>query len=758
MVLGEGQAQRNYITDSMTRTHHDIETMTRRLELEKRRLQRIEKELAAAQRTYQVRVLGHESSKTSKRGPQSARERHNPDGEISAGGSSVSTAMAGPTKALLNRLDVQRKKLNSMDHENVVLREEIDSIRRRRLQLNTIFDRLKVDIKQRSAQLADFVEETAASKTVHGDANQRVDVMKRHRELERRQFKQEVLRLREQLKLQDWERKEIEVHLKRADTGVQKKKELIIPEEETSFSEAEMMRRIMKTAFLNCIQRRHIKQHQKSIEVFEQAFSTIKQSTGIEHIEEIVKIFVNLESRNFSLLTYVNVMSREIEALEGIRREHYNKDETKNQAEARYKQARQEALEDNIRQLNAAQESLKEGYETITLHKELFEEILPILSEISQRIQREFEKLRAAGSSPPEEMLRFPGELREDTLPEWLEMVETALGRFRELLPGSSAQKDGAFPCTALVSVRSLQPKRMGAQVQVQPLVKAQDLPSSLMAVEDQGNPAQKRAHAQMTASQKAELLDDESEEEDFDNRPLKFKEVRKHAEQSAARRKRRGANKRDQILQGSLPVRGESNKHLEERGMSPTSTYPPRAPSRAGAGEMGFERDDDLLEDNSSGTGTDKGAGGFIESPQDKHYSLQGAGISSVSTSPSPRKLGRGPAACQVVRHDTPEVSEEEINKCFLHRYKMTREELQVMADHMQIHIHNLCFLKQEFDQYDPGQSGVIDSTELKKLLKKLGEELSDDELDPIFKLLDSDNTGEIEFFEFCQWFTSDA
>ena len=87
-----------------------------------------------------------------------------------------------------------------------------------------------------------------------------------------------------------------------------------------------------------------------------------------------------------------------------------------------------------------------------------------------------------------------------------------------------------------------------------------------------------------------------------------------------------------------------------------------------------------------------------------------------------------------------------------------MTREELQVMADHMQIHIHNLCFLKQEFDQYDPGQSGVIDSTELKKLLKKLGEELSDDELDPIFKLLDSDNTGEIEFFEFCQWFTSDA
>merc|ERR1719277_1466797 len=145
--------------------------------------------------------------------------------------------------------------------------------------------------------------------------------MKKRRDFERKQFKQEVMRLREQLKLQEWERKEVEVQLKRADTNVQKKKELIIPEEENSFSEGDMMRRIMKTAFLNCIQRRHIKQHQRNIEVFEQAFATIKQSTGIEHIEEIVKIFVNLESRNYSLLTYVNHMNRDIEALECARRE-----------------------------------------------------------------------------------------------------------------------------------------------------------------------------------------------------------------------------------------------------------------------------------------------------------------------------------------------------------------------------------------------------------------------------------------------------
>merc|ERR1719253_752952 len=87
-------------------------------------------------------------------------------------------------------------------------------------------------------------------------------------------------------------------------------------DEEEKFDSTTVMRRILKLAFLNTIQRRHIKQHQKNIEVFEQAFATIKSTTGISEIDEIVKIFVKLEERNFSLLTYVNQLNREIENTE----------------------------------------------------------------------------------------------------------------------------------------------------------------------------------------------------------------------------------------------------------------------------------------------------------------------------------------------------------------------------------------------------------------------------------------------------------
>merc|ERR1712039_96385 len=98
----------------------------------------------------------------------------------------------------------------------------------------------------------------------------------------------------------------------------------MVADEEEAFSEQSMHRRILKLSFLNTIQRRHIKQHQKNIEVFEQAFATIKSTTGISDIEEIVKIFVALEQRNFSLLTYVNQLNGDIEAIEIRNRELQN--------------------------------------------------------------------------------------------------------------------------------------------------------------------------------------------------------------------------------------------------------------------------------------------------------------------------------------------------------------------------------------------------------------------------------------------------
>ncbi|CAE7801688.1 ODA1, partial [Symbiodinium necroappetens] len=87
---------------------------------------------------------------------------------------------------------------------------------------------------------------------------QRVEVTRRQRDDERRTFTEKVLEIRKDIKLVELDKRQVEVRLKQAEGRVQRKDELILPPEEEEFSEPSMMRRIMKTAFLNCIQRRHI--------------------------------------------------------------------------------------------------------------------------------------------------------------------------------------------------------------------------------------------------------------------------------------------------------------------------------------------------------------------------------------------------------------------------------------------------------------------------------------------------------------------
>ncbi|CAD7926673.1 unnamed protein product [Amoebophrya sp. A120] len=92
--------------------------------------------------------------------------------------------------------------------------------------------------------------------------------------------------------------------------------DISIPEEERQFDAQVLCRRIFRNAFFNAIQRRRIRQYTKNIEIFDQAFDTIRTLTGIQNLEEIVRIFTEMEDRSYSLLTYVNTLHADIEQLE----------------------------------------------------------------------------------------------------------------------------------------------------------------------------------------------------------------------------------------------------------------------------------------------------------------------------------------------------------------------------------------------------------------------------------------------------------
>jgi hypothetical protein len=645
-----------YIEDHLHRMHHEIEVTTRKLELEKRRLAKLEEDCRRAKQEYEDKVMP---------------KRHKADGE-SKGLVKEQPTTAAVIKAIEYRLDKAIAKYNHVNHENKEFRERIDEIRRERIQLNNVFRKAIQDITTTTKTMLNVKTDEDEARNAVEDIRVRVKALSKQRERGRKGFACEVERLKIHTKQEDKEKKETEVQMKRAqDERDKDRRAYLIADEEMNFSESTMMKRILKLAFLNTIQRRHIKQHQKNIEIFEQAFATIKSTTGISDIEEIVRIFVKLEERNFSLLTYVNQLNREIESLEKRNKDMERAIKDQRQSEEDAELRRRQQLSDLDLQIQRTQQATTENLELLTSHQELLEEVKPTVLAMAQKISDEG---RGHGALPREgaDVL---------TLLTW---IENSLGKWREYVPERDGDKHfKPFPCTVASSVKQLAPKKFGQLPP--PLLRQQDLPSANFTALTQDTRGKDGA-------------DSDSSEEDYESKPWSLKDLREKTKESIAKRR------------------------LKKKAMDPNALG-----ASEGKGALEGEKgDDDEL--------------GYDEL-------VEGKGDSESSDSSDTFREQADPMW----------PTDDEVNEIFLKRYKMTKEELQAMAERMGIQLNNLCYLKQEFDAYDQDRSGCIDRAELKGLLEKLGEELTEEELDAAFKELDADGSGEIEFFEFVEWFTSD-
>jgi calmodulin len=59
---------------------------------------------------------------------------------------------------------------------------------------------------------------------------------------------------------------------------------------------------------------------------------------------------------------------------------------------------------------------------------------------------------------------------------------------------------------------------------------------------------------------------------------------------------------------------------------------------------------------------------------------------------------------------------------------------------------------IREAFNVFDKDGSGKISSEELRHIMKSLGEDLTDDEIQQMIREADTDGDGEIDFVEFCR------
>jgi hypothetical protein len=696
-------AHQRYLDDHLKCMHEDIENMTKRLELEKRRLNKLEQDCKRARQEHSEKVLKIKpKEKVSKGEDGQQKEQHHHHRDHKA------QAEVIPIRKMEHRKMKLVSDLDALENENKVIRNKIDSTRRERLQMNQIFKKLQSDIKENIVHVTRLQKDTDAAKHEQEEKQNRVLALKKLLDRERKNFKGQVGEYQKQLEenKQSELRDKVDIlkdEAKQRGEDPSRKHASLMADEEEQFKSQVVMGRILKLAFLNAIQRRHIKKHQKAIEVFEQAFQTIKSTTGISDIEEIVKIFVALEQRNFSLLTYVNMLNREIETFEKSNRELEEQLLSGRRHEEHSHKTKTEALCDKQKQIENTKKLTKENLDLASQQVRIIDGCAPRILGILRTVEKEnkgFGGASAPGAPDWQHAAPTEGLPTGENILQWLTYIEKTLTQWKDFLPEkdtssrhSNAQRAKNYKYTVGNQVLQLQPKKHTQTSEK--LVRGSDLPVANLDAGGQQRGMQGREE------------DNSDEEEDLENNIFTWNDLRDKALNSLAKRK--GRRKPEHSGQQQVIAAPEQGKLADAEAPAPAAEL--------GAGELGYE---DLV---------------AVKEKQDENSDMD---------SDSDMDDDIGP-------------TDEEINEIFLKRYKMSKEELQGMADKMRIQLNNLCYLKQEFDNYDEDRSGYIDVKELKGLLQKLGEELSDEELDQAFRELDSDGSGEIEFFEFVEWFTSE-
>jgi len=659
-------AEQYYLQDHAQRLHNEIETTTRQLELEKRRLNRLEEEVARVRHEHAEKVLKIPSSKR--------RQKAETEGIAAKGGGTRTI------RSLEQCLEKLHSKLNALLHDNLSVRGKIDAARRERLQINQVFKKLQSDIKSNISHTTMMHKDISGLNREEEERNHKISALNKQMDLERRQFHEMKKDLREKEKRDLLNR----VSMVRESTDrMDDRTKPLKADEEENFNSTGVMRRIFKLAFLNTIQRRHIRQHQKNIEVFEQAFSTIKSTTGISDIEEIVKIFVVLEQRNFSLLTYVNELNSSIESFDKHNRELANQLQAKRQHDANSDAKKEEMLVEIKQQIESTIRGTKENQDEVKAHSEILERCKPMIRSILKVVEKE--NCGFGGQAAP----TFTGV--SENLLEGLAYVEKTLTQWRDYLPESRDAPTKGPGKNYRFTVGA-----MGMQTYSPPatLVKANDLPSAANIAMDAGT--EKRPVLQNREE------DSSDEEEDLQSHPWTRQELRDKAVAAVARRRR--------FRKQEMPGQQQQQKQPEQLRSEADPAAASAVTGVRGNAEASLDATGEVREEDGSDFGEE--------------------------TMPS----------------------DLELEDLFLKEYSMTKEELLEHCERMSITLSNLCYLKQEFAACGGDKDGYIDVRELRSLLHRLGEEVTNDELDHALVDLDSSGSGEIEFFAFVEWFISDA
>lgn len=276
-------------SDQISRLQDQGDQYTRKIELERRRMEELDKTI----KTLQEKIL---SQRQKMGGVNSSKESNQ--------------QIARHIQVLENRLDKALVKHNEAVAFNKKLRKGIDNLRRERVIFDGIYKKLERELHEKKREMARIIDESNKAYEAREKAQREMEKLKEMADKEQATFDTEWKELG---KLIEADRK-MKDYMKRSAAAV-------APEADhrgqmTAEEEARLKKKVARGAWGIARDKAHIHLSQEKIQSYEEAFNRIQEATGIQDIDELVDKFIQAEDKNFSLFNYVNELNAEIEKLE----------------------------------------------------------------------------------------------------------------------------------------------------------------------------------------------------------------------------------------------------------------------------------------------------------------------------------------------------------------------------------------------------------------------------------------------------------
>ncbi|XP_013064556.2 coiled-coil domain-containing protein 63-like [Biomphalaria glabrata] len=209
-------------------------------------------------------------------------------------GSEHSTHVTKKQRVLENRLDQAKKKFNDCLSQNAKLRDEIESHRNEHHKFENLYKKLEKELKNLRKEMAEIIESSTAAYDQRDDAQAKMIILKEKADKDVQQHNTEM---KELVRIIDHDRKLKEF------MGIKGQERQEDPQ-------------LVAWRQRKAVESEKKKESQEdSVETYEEAFVRIREMTGEDDIDILVRRFIEVEDTNFALFNYVNEQNNEIEKL-----------------------------------------------------------------------------------------------------------------------------------------------------------------------------------------------------------------------------------------------------------------------------------------------------------------------------------------------------------------------------------------------------------------------------------------------------------